>query len=168
MYSCDFEILFEFVCLQVGDMISVIDMPPPEESVWWRGKRGFQVGFFPCECVAIIGDKVPHNLQLPAQLVQRPTPDQPSKPVLRKHGKLIAFFRSFILSRPSRRRLKQSGILKERVFGCDLGEHLLNSGHESKLTLLHSTCDTFVCFMVWAVGKDGSCFWFGNLLSMAT
>jgi len=113
-------------------MISVIDMPPPEESVWWRGKRGFQVGFFPCECVAVIGDKVPHNLQLPAHLAQRPTPDQPSKPVLRKHGKLIAFFRSFILSRPSRRRLKQSGILKERVFGCDLGEHLLNSGHESK------------------------------------
>lgn len=41
--------------------------------------------------------------------------------------------RSFILSRPSRRKLKQSGILKERVFGCDLGEHLLNSGRESKL-----------------------------------
>ena len=125
------------ICLQVGDMISVIDMPPPEESVWWRGKRGFQVGFFPCECVAVIGDKVPHNLQLPTHLAQRPTPDQPSKPVLRKHGKLIAFFRSFILSRPSRRRLKQSGILKERVFGCDLGEHLLNSGHESKFRWLH-------------------------------
>jgi hypothetical protein len=28
--------------------------------------------------------------------------------------------------------------LKERVFGCDLGEHLLNSGHESKFTRLHS------------------------------
>lgn len=39
-------------------MISVIDMPPPEESIWWRGKRGFQVGFFPCECVQVIGDKV--------------------------------------------------------------------------------------------------------------
>ena len=35
-------------------MISVIDMPPPEESLWWRGKRGFEVGFFPCECVEII------------------------------------------------------------------------------------------------------------------
>jgi hypothetical protein len=58
---------------------------------------------------------------------------QPSKPVLRKHGKLIAFFRSFILNRPSRRRLKQTGILKERVFGCDLGEHLQNSGNESEL-----------------------------------
>ena len=44
----------------------------------------------------------------------------------------VLSFRSFILSRPSRRKLKQSGILKERVFGCDLGEHLLNSGRESK------------------------------------
>ncbi|XP_069691130.1 GTPase-activating protein CdGAPr isoform X3 [Periplaneta americana] len=130
------------ISFEVGDMISVIDMPPPEESVWWRGKRGFQVGFFPCECVAVIGDKVPRNLQLPAHLAQQPTPEQPSKPVLRKHGKLIAFFRSFILSRPSRRRLKQSGILKERVFGCDLGEHLLNSGHEIPMVL--KCCAEFI------------------------
>ncbi|PSN48778.1 hypothetical protein C0J52_05190 [Blattella germanica] len=68
---------------QAGDEISF------EESVWWRGKRGFQVGFFPCECVAVIGDKVPRNLQIPGHPVQ-PTPEQPSKPVLRKHGKLIA------------------------------------------------------------------------------
>lgn len=67
---------------------------------------------------------------------------QPSKPVLRKHGKLISFFRSFILSRPSRRRLKQSGILKERVFGCDLGEHLLNSGHDIPMVL--KCCSEFI------------------------
>ena len=46
-------------------MISVIDMPPPDESIWWRGKRGFEVGFFPCECVEVIGDKVPQGLNLP-------------------------------------------------------------------------------------------------------
>ncbi|KAK7063018.1 Rho GTPase-activating protein 32, partial [Halocaridina rubra] len=136
----------------VGDMISVIDMPPPEESIWWRGKRGFQVGFFPCECVQVIGDKVPQTIQ-PQTLTLPPARTQPvltsaqphhtlhsgaqapTKPVLRKHGKLIAFFRSFILSRPSRRKLKQSGILRERVFGCDLGEHLLNSGHEIPMVL---------------------------------
>ena len=39
-------------------MISVIDMPGAEESIWWRGKRGFEVGFFPCDCVEVIGDKV--------------------------------------------------------------------------------------------------------------
>ena len=125
-------------------MISVIDMPPPEESIWWRGKRGFEVGFFPCECVEVIGDKVPHGLNLPGHAhnsqtlphlarrdsTQSDSPSEPTKPVLRKHGKLITFFRSFILSRPTRGKLKKSGILKERVFGCDLGEHLLNSGQE--------------------------------------
>lgn len=140
------------ISFEVGDMISVIDMPPPEESIWWRGKRGFQVGFFPCECVQVIGDKVPQTIQpqtltLPPARTQPPLASghqhhtlhsgtqAPTKPVLRKHGKLIAFFRSFILSRPSRRKLKQSGILRERVFGCDLGEHLLNSGHEIPMVL---------------------------------
>ena len=133
-------------------MISVIDMPPPEESIWWRGKRGFEVGFFPCECVEVIGDKVPQGLNLPMGASNRlrknsmtgsdneeennsnsPTSDQqPTKPVLRKHGKLISFFRSFILSRPARGKLKKSGILKERVFGCDLSEHLLNTGNKIK------------------------------------
>ncbi len=45
-------------------MISVIDMPPPEESAWWRGKRGFEVGFFPCDYVEVIGDKVPTALTI--------------------------------------------------------------------------------------------------------
>ncbi len=101
-------------------MISVIDMPPPEESMWWRGKRGFDVGFFPSECVRIIGDKVPAHLSLPStppavggggstpsktgHLLNQSgcsggsssggsTEHLPTKPVLRKHGKLISFFR---------------------------------------------------------------------------
>ncbi|KAG0433734.1 hypothetical protein HPB47_019636 [Ixodes persulcatus] len=57
---------------------------------------------------------------------------------MRKHGKLIAFFRSFLLSRPSRRKLKQSGILRERVFGCDLAEHLTNSGRDGRATYFSS------------------------------
>ena len=24
--------------------MSVIDMPPTEDTIWWRGKRGFEVG----------------------------------------------------------------------------------------------------------------------------
>lgn len=92
-------------------MISVIDMPPPEESIWWRGKRGFDVGFFPSECVRIIGDKVPAHLSLPGtpppSITSHPHGNMsghplrsnnssdhlPNKPVLRKHGKLISFFR---------------------------------------------------------------------------
>ena len=42
--------------------------------------------------------------------------------------------RAFFSSRPERSRLKRSGIVKERVFGCDLGEHLLNSGNDGKLS----------------------------------
>ncbi|XP_074041891.1 GTPase-activating protein CdGAPr isoform X2 [Leptinotarsa decemlineata] len=127
--------------LEVGDMISVIDMASPGESMWWRGKRGFQVGFFPQHCVHIIGDKVPRNMPLPPPVVGS-LALTPIKPVLRKHGKLITFFRSFILNRPSRRRLKQSGILKERVFGCDLGEHLLNSGNDIPMVL--KCCAEFI------------------------
>ena len=74
-------------------MISVIDMAPPDESVWWRGKRGFEVGFFPCECVELIGEKIPSQLEVPVRPRRSVTLQQPSRPVLRKHGKLIAFFR---------------------------------------------------------------------------
>ncbi|XP_022180815.1 GTPase-activating protein CdGAPr isoform X2 [Myzus persicae] len=127
------------ISFDIGDIISVIDMPSPEESVWWRGKHGFLVGFFPSSCVAVITDKVPRNLYINPHMLSL---SEPSKPVLRKHGKLISFFRSFILSRPTRRTLKQSGILKERVFGCDLGEHLLNSGRDLPDVL--TSCAEFI------------------------
>jgi Rho GTPase-activating protein 32 len=135
------------ISIDVGDMISVIDMPSPAESVWWRGKKShlqknqYEVGFFPQSCVATIGDKVPRHMPLPAPLVGS-LALSPTKPVLRKHGKLIAFFRSFILARPSRRRLKQSGIYRERVFSCDLSEHLLNSQQEIPMVL--KCCAEFI------------------------
>lgn len=42
---------------EVGDIVSVIDMPPTEDRSWWRGKRGFQVGFFPSECVELFTER---------------------------------------------------------------------------------------------------------------
>uniref|UniRef100_A0A4W4EAH3 Rho GTPase-activating protein 32 n=1 Tax=Electrophorus electricus TaxID=8005 RepID=A0A4W4EAH3_ELEEL len=116
---------------EVGDIVSVIDMPPKEDTTWWRGKHGFQVGFFPSECVELINDKVP-------QSVTNSVP----KPVSKKHGKLITFLRSFMKSRPTKQKLKQRGILRERVFGCDLGEHLLNSGHDVPQVL--KSCTDFI------------------------
>lgn len=104
---------------EVGDIVSVIDMPPKEDTGWWRGKHGFQVGFFPCDCVELINDKIPSSVQ-----------SSVPKPVCKKHGKLVTFLRTFMKSRPPPQKLRQRGILKERVFGCDLGEHLHNSGHE--------------------------------------
>jgi len=41
-------------------MVSVIDKPRPEESLWWRGKKSLEVGFFPSECVEVIGVKLPN------------------------------------------------------------------------------------------------------------
>ncbi|XP_061575544.1 rho GTPase-activating protein 32 isoform X2 [Cololabis saira] len=104
---------------EVGDIVSVIDMPPKEDTGWWRGKHGFQVGFFPCDCVELINDKIPPSVQ-----------NSVPKPVCKKHGKLVTFLRTFMKSRPPPQKLRQRGILRERVFGCDLGEHLHNSGLE--------------------------------------
>ncbi|XP_036066628.1 rho GTPase-activating protein 32 isoform X2 [Oryzias melastigma] len=116
---------------EVGDIVSVIDMPPKEDTTWWRGKHGFQVGFFPSECVELINDKVPQSMT-----------NAVPKAVSKKHGKLITFLRSFMKSRPSKQKLKQRGILRERVFGCDLGEHLLNSGHDVPQVL--KSCTEFI------------------------
>lgn len=43
-------------------MISVIDMPPSEETSWWRGKNGFDVGFFPSQCIELIGEHLPPSV----------------------------------------------------------------------------------------------------------
>ena len=41
--SCDQT--FTLFLIQVGDIVSVIDMPPKEDTGWWRGKHGFQVKY---------------------------------------------------------------------------------------------------------------------------
>uniref|UniRef100_A0A8C7RW35 Rho GTPase activating protein 32a n=1 Tax=Oncorhynchus mykiss TaxID=8022 RepID=A0A8C7RW35_ONCMY len=134
---------------EVGDIVSVIDMPPKEDTGWWRGKHGFQVGFFPCDCVELISDRIPTCV---SSSVPKPVLStgiqmhiccmfylQPKNKmyihsvcpsVCKKHGKLVTFLRSFMKSRPPPQKLRQRGILRERVFGCDLGEHLLNSEHD--------------------------------------
>ncbi|XP_072230337.1 rho GTPase-activating protein 32 isoform X2 [Leuresthes tenuis] len=141
---------------EVGDIVSVIDMPPKEDTTWWRGKHGFQVGFFPSECVELINDKVPQSM---TNSVPKPDLEMESvmqdnawvadplnhyslSSVSKKHGKLITFLRSFMKSRPTKQKLKQRGILRERVFGCDLGEHLLNSGHDVPQVL--KSCTEFI------------------------
>ncbi|XP_078028288.1 rho GTPase-activating protein 32 isoform X2 [Epinephelus lanceolatus] len=141
---------------EVGDIVSVIDMPPKEDTTWWRGKHGFQVGFFPSECVELINDKVPQsmtntvpkpdlemeNVIQDSAWVADPLNHYSLSSVSKKHGKLITFLRSFMKSRPTKQKLKQRGILRERVFGCDLGEHLLNSGHDVPQVL--KSCTEFI------------------------
>ncbi|XP_062394653.1 rho GTPase-activating protein 33 isoform X2 [Sardina pilchardus] len=141
------------ISIEVGDILSVIDMPPKEDTSWWRGKHGFQVGFFPSECVELISEKLHQTVSAPASKLEVdgvPTkagavsatgPPSPTS-VSKKHGKLMGFLRTFMKSRPTKQKLKQRGILKERVFGCDLGEHLLNSGLDVPQVL--RTCSEFI------------------------
>uniref|UniRef100_UPI00358E3990 rho GTPase-activating protein 32-like n=1 Tax=Myxine glutinosa TaxID=7769 RepID=UPI00358E3990 len=119
--------------LEVGNMVSVIDMPPKGETTWWRGKHEFHVGLFPSECVRLIGD---------GDVEAVVSPEPPLTPVSRKHGKLRTFLRSFMRSRPSKQRLRQRGILRERVFGCDLGELLLN--YRQDVPQVVQTCTEFI------------------------
>ncbi|KAM8927869.1 rho GTPase-activating protein 33 [Pelodytes ibericus] len=130
---------------EVGDIVSVIDMPPREDTSWWRGKHSFQVGFFPSECVQLITDsKNPSpNAEGDVKLaVTSPHGSNSPRPVCRRHGKLAGLLRSFMASRPSKQRLRQRGILRERVFGTDLGEHLLDSGEEVPRVLV--SCAQFL------------------------
>ncbi|XP_035381974.1 rho GTPase-activating protein 33 isoform X2 [Electrophorus electricus] len=141
------------ISIEVGDILSVIDMPTKEDTTWWRGKHGFQVGFFPSECVELISEKVPQSVSTPASKLDgepvgskagsssAPGPPSPTS-VSKKHGKLMGFLRNFMKSRPSKQKLKQRGILKERVFGCDLGEHLLNCGQDVPQVLW--SCSEFI------------------------
>lgn len=85
-----------------------------------------QVGFFPSHCIEILNEKeineqIMHHLQ--------------SRPVSKRRGKFISFLRFFFKSRPSKDELLQNGILRERVFGCDLGERLALTGQDTPLVL---------------------------------
>nr|KAF6406113.1 Rho GTPase activating protein 33 [Molossus molossus] len=132
---------------EVGDIVSVIDMPPTEDRSWWRGKRGFQVGFFPSECVELFTERPCPGLKGDADgpLCGVPAPQGVSSltsAVPRPRGKLAGLLRTFMRSRPSRQRLRQRGILRQRVFGCDLGEHLSNSGQDVPQVL--RCCSEFI------------------------
>jgi hypothetical protein len=111
------------ISLDVGNMISVIDMPPAAESIWWRGKKELEVGFFPSDCVELIRCNQTAKQSHLSKL-------HPNQSVRVKHGKLVTLLRSFFNTRPAMNHLKIKGILKQRLFGCDLGEHLINTDNE--------------------------------------
>ncbi|XP_059760079.1 rho GTPase-activating protein 33 isoform X2 [Balaenoptera ricei] len=132
---------------EVGDIVSVIDMPPTEDRSWWRGKRGFQVGFFPSECVELFTERPGPGLKGDADGPPGGVPapqgiSSLTSAVPRPRGKLAGLLRTFMHSRPSRQRLRQRGILRQRVFGCDLGEHLSNSGQDVPQVL--RCCSEFI------------------------
>ncbi|XP_042688632.1 rho GTPase-activating protein 32-like, partial [Centrocercus urophasianus] len=58
----------------------------------------------------------------------------------KKRGKLLTFLRSVVKARPKQR--KEREVEKERVFGRDLGEHLLHSGRDVPQVL--QSCAEFI------------------------
>ncbi|XP_042749075.1 rho GTPase-activating protein 32-like, partial [Lagopus leucura] len=87
------------------------------------------VGFFPGECVELINGKIPESLI-----------NSVPKPVPKKRGKLLTFLRSVVKARP--KQPKEREVEKERVFGRDLGEHLLHSGRDVPQVL--QSCAEFI------------------------
>ena len=55
---------------------------------------------------------------------------------------MITLLRSFFNTRPARNQLQSKGILKQRVFACDLGEHLSNTQQDIPKILL--ICTQFI------------------------
>jgi len=126
------------ISLEVGNMISVIDMPPIDESSWWRGKKALEVGFFPVECVELIKS----NQHLSSQVTEHLPQVGQNQSVRLKHGKLITVLRGFFNTRPARMQLQSKGILKQRVFACDLGEHLSNT--QQNIPKILRICTDFI------------------------
>ncbi|XP_062501489.1 rho GTPase-activating protein 32-like isoform X2 [Corticium candelabrum] len=126
--------------LNVNEIVSIIDMPPESESSWWRGKSDFKVGFFPSSHVEVIGDKTTHeNTAGTLRLISRNRSSGNMKPVLEKRGKMLSLLRVVMKGRPSKEELQRSGIVRSRVFGADLGEHLENSQRSVPLVVERCT-----------------------------
>lgn len=85
-----------------------------------------------CPSQVLVATQRPEDLFYSASLNDLMSARVPSSSVCKKHGKLVTFLRTFMKSRPPPQKLRQRGILKERVFGCDLGEHLHSSEHEGE------------------------------------
>lgn len=164
--------------LEVGDIISIIDMPPVTNSTWWKGKRGLEVGYFPSDCVEVIScgaqqipidsyasrtstleskistgkpssalPSVPKNRNSgKVEVMSLPKARQLHQPpVLQSRNKISAFLHNFLANRPPRRYLRETGILKQRVFGCDLGEHLEGETSPHRIVpLIVESCCQFV------------------------
>jgi len=64
--------------------------------------------------------------------------------VLCRNTKFISELRAFFSSRPQLVELQRTGIVKQRVFGCDLGEHLLNSSRDGTY-IQRELCGTYMC-----------------------
>ncbi|XP_065322952.1 uncharacterized protein LOC135930094 [Gordionus sp. m RMFG-2023] len=178
---------FKELSLEVGDIISITDMSLDSSRLadlrvydinWWKGKKGFNVGYFPNQCVQLYplphvdpsySVRIPHIKHRGSYANDHNNPSNKTNhdlyeisPHNSSHTSMnmnIAmnmniggvntnnvrylmshFLPYFLEERPTKPRLRAVGILKERVFGCDLGEYLLNNGHDVPPIVQHC-CD---------------------------
>eukprot|EP00092_Neocalanus_flemingeri_P017709 GFUD01019162.1.p1 GENE.GFUD01019162.1~~GFUD01019162.1.p1 ORF type:complete len:937 (+),score=214.05 GFUD01019162.1:985-3795(+) len=127
----------------VGNMVSIAESPMQESTFWWRPKNGLHPGLLPCELVELSpslprkrlqngGSGTFHQIIRPRRGSMQS--EAFSEPVFQKQGKLITFFRGFILPRASKR--------KKKVFQIDLGEYLFNLGIEVPRVV--TVCSQFI------------------------
>ena len=114
------------ISLEVGDIISIIAMP--EDCSWWKGKRAFQVGLFPRDCVVRLGIDTTIIGASNIATMNGSTNGRKSS------GRLLASLLRLIYS--SKRSTKPG------AFGCDLTEHLIATGEVIPLVL--SWCSQFI------------------------
>ena len=116
------------ISLEVGDIISIIAMP--EDGSWWKGKRAFQVGLFPRDCVVRLGVDTTATIVGASNVatINGSTNGRKSS------GRLLASLLRLIYS--SKRSTKPG------AFGCDLTEHLMTTGESIPLVL--SWCSQFI------------------------
>ena len=65
-WQCAEKLVQIYMCvfLQVGDIISIIDMPPGEETAWWRGKNQYQV-----KCIQTLQTQTPEKISFVVKTV---------------------------------------------------------------------------------------------------
>lgn len=148
------------ISLQVGDIISVIEMPPPTESFYWKGKKGLEVGYFPAECVQLIDCSSMFNNANESVYSLRPLNKLSTSPSFAKQSHHLGNFQRYSLDAHNQashhnglQRIftslrtafsKQNEFASNyqstpsgSVFGVDLAEYLALSQHSLPPVLVH-------------------------------
>lgn len=142
----------------------------PMDSFYWKGKNGFDVGFFPAECVELIDEKISQKsneltILQPLKKCVSPTFSN-NRPfdlntsfsdseehnyfdnqinneslALQKSSKISAIV-NYVGRKWKCRRDGKENSVKDRIFGCDLCEYLNNSGRMYPLVL--TACCSYI------------------------
>ncbi|OAF68958.1 hypothetical protein A3Q56_03232 [Intoshia linei] len=116
---------------KAGDTIIVLDMPNVSDEnnidfIWCRGKVGNKYGFFPRDKIYISSSNYKKSKKKISNIGM-------------KKSKIASILSIFLKLRPKKNTLKSRGILKERVFGCDIIELCVTRNTFIPIVLTKST-----------------------------